>query len=223
MTQQDNEQTPVIGDPPEINIVLHWLGRLGLWLLGWRVIGTPPRVPKLVVIAAPHTANMDGLLMVFTSWAVRVRMRWMVKAEWTRYPIIGALVRATGALGIDRSGSFNTVEQAINEFNAHQRMTIVVPPEGTRRKTNHWKTGFYWIAVGANVPLLPAKIDYAKKTLDIGSDLIYPTGDIDADMPHIWAQYEGVTACHPEKVSDPSLRPASKRNPMQRGQNQPGA
>lgn len=215
MTQQDNASSaPVIGDPPEINIVLHWLGRIGLGLLGWRVIGTPPRVAKLVVIAAPHTSNMDGLLMVLASWVVRVRMRWMVKAEWTRYPIIGALVRGTGAMGIDRSGSFNTVEQAVNEFAAHDRMTVVVPPEGTRRKTNHWKTGFYWIAVGAGAPILCAKIDYAQKTLDISGDLFHPTGDIEADMPHLWAEYEGVTARHPEKVSDFKLRPTGTRNPI---------
>lgn len=215
MTSQDNNpQQPLIGDPPEINIVLHWLGRFGLWLLGWRVIGTPPKVPRLVVTAGLHTANMDGLLMIFTSWVLRVRMRWMVKAEWTRYPIIGAIVRATGAMGIDRSGSFNTVEQAVNEFNAHDRMVIVVPPEGTRRKTDHWKTGFYWIAVGAGTPILTARIDYAKKTLDISGDMIHPTGDIEADMPLIWAKYEGVTARHPEKVSDFKLRPTAKRNPI---------
>lgn len=208
---------PTLGRPPETPLFLRWFALLMLRLLGWRVVGEPPPVAKAVVVAAPHTSNWDGVLMVLASWSLRTRMRWMVKAEWTRHPLIGWLVRATGAMGIDRSGSFDTVQQAVQEIERSERIAVVVPPEGTRRRTDHWKTGFYWIAVGAGVPVLLAKIDFGQKTMDISAPLFHPTGDIDADMAHIWAAYANVTARHPEKVSEPRLRPASKRNPMGRG------
>lgn len=213
----------LIGDPPELPVILRWIALVVMRILGWKVVGDPPPVPKAVIIAAPHTTNWDGFLVVMASWVVRVHMRWMVKVEWTRYPIIGPLVRATGAMGIDRSGSFNTVELAIKELNERDRLALLIPPEGTRRKTDHWKTGFYWIAHGAGVPLLPAKIDYHKKTLDISGELIHTTGDIDADMQVIWAAYDGVQAKHPEKESDKRLRQTARHNPVRAASKQANA
>lgn len=209
MVSETNEG-PVLGDKPDINIVLHWLSRFILWVMRWRVDGRVPRVPKLVVIAAPHTANLDGVLLVLTSWYLRVKVEWMVKAEWTRPIIIGWLVRAMGGIGIDRSASFNAVEVAVDKFKTRQKLALVVPPEGTRRKSDHWKTGFYWIAVGAGVPIFCGRLDYGRKVVDLTAEVIHPTGDIEADMEKIWDLYRGITAKHPEKVNTMRLRPGQK-------------
>lgn len=211
-TPDTTHSGPVLGDPPQVNIVLATLAKLIIRLMGWRIDGELPRVPKVVIIIAPHTANIDGIMLLLASWALRVRIHWMVKAEWTRRPVIGWLAKRTGALGIDRSAARGTVPTATAAINAAERYALIIPPEGTRRKTNHWKSGFYWIAHSAGVPILPAKVNYRDKIMDISPPLFMPTGDINADMTHIWAHYqEGAVGRFPEKTSDMRLRPSALR------------
>ncbi len=199
---------------PEIiqnNIILHWIGRIGLRLLGWKIKGRLPFVPKMIVIAAPHTSNMDGLIIFLTIWAVRLKVNWMVKKEWVDRPIIGAFLKANGAIGVDRSGSHQMVQQMANEFNQREHMVLAIPPEGTRRKTDHWKAGFYWIAVEADVPILPVVANFKEKTVDLNAPLFDHTGDIEADIEHIWSYYGPSMARYPEKMSDKRLRPSAMR------------
>jgi len=199
---------------PEIGGLAHTFGRLMFHLLGWRVTGVIPTIPKAVVVVGPHTTNFDGILLMLTRWVVRVELDWMVKIEWTRGPI-GWLIRSLGGVGIDRSASFNAVEQAVNQFHQRDRWVLAIAPEGTRRKTDHWKTGFYWIAHGAGVPIVCGRVDYARRVVDVSPTLITTTGDLDADMALIFAQYEGVTARHPERISDRRVRP-NQNDPVRR-------
>lgn len=194
----------------DINIVLHWIGKLVFRALGWRIVGEIPGNPKFVAAMAPHTSNMDGFMLIMTSWVLRIRFDWMIKVEWTRGPI-GAFLRYFGAIGIDRSASFDTVEQMVRKFNERDHLLLAIPPEGTRRHTNYWRTGFYWIAHQANVPILPVPVDYQKKTVDISAPLLQPTGDIEADMEVLWAYFEGVQGHYPENFSDRRLRPSAIR------------
>lgn len=120
--------------PPEFGIIRHLFARFYFWLTGWQIIGDVPDTKKVVVVAVYHTSNWDGWNMIMTAWALRVRLDWMVKIEWTRFPILGALVRSTGAIGIDRSASHNTVEWAIEEYKHRDRLALAIPPEGTRKK-----------------------------------------------------------------------------------------
>jgi 1-acyl-sn-glycerol-3-phosphate acyltransferase len=190
---------------PEVNIVLHLVARLVLWILGWKIVGKAPNVPKVVIIAAPHTANIDGFLMVMAAWYVRAKLDWMVKAELTRGPL-GWIVRAAGGVPVDRSASFDAVDQMVKQFSERDELALAISPEGTRKKRDHWKTGFYWIAHRANVPILCATVDYGKKVIDISAPFIHTTGDIEADMPRIWDHYRNVTARFPEKVNEFRLR-----------------
>mgnify|MGYP002396386211 CR=1 FL=1 len=205
------------GRKPSGNIILYWFATLYFRLIGWKVIGHLPPDRKMIVTAGPHTANLDGWLMVMTAWALRIQLKWMVKAELTRGPL-GFLVRAAGGVGIDRKASYNTVDQVINAFNEADDLLLAVAPEGTRRKLDHWKTGFYWMADGADVPIFIARLDYGRKVVNLSHPPVHTTGDIDADMQIIFDAYSDVTAKHPEKVSEMRLRRSARRNNSSRTQ-----
>jgi 1-acyl-sn-glycerol-3-phosphate acyltransferase len=196
---------------PDVNIVLHLLARLYFWLAGWQVIGHVPDLPKFIVAGGPHTSNMDGFHLILASWHLRVRLEWMVKIELTRGPL-GWLVRALGGMPVDRSASSNTVDQIAEQIKQRERVVLVIAPEGTRKKLDHWKTGFYWIAHEAEVPLLLAVMDYSRKAIDVSAPLLYPSGDIESDMERIWGVYAGAGGRFPENVNDRRLRPSNGRN-----------
>lgn len=186
---------------------LGWLGRLYFRLTGWRIEGEIPNEPKLVIIAAPHTSNWDGLNLVMTSWSIRVNCRWMVKKEFLRVPIIGWLIRLTGGLPINRQASHNAVKAAVDAFAEKENLVLIVAPEGTRSKLDHWKTGFYFIAQQANVPLLAARMDYERKVISF----VIPepiVGDLEQDIEVIWDLYRPpIRGLYPEKQNDFRLRP----------------
>lgn len=187
----------------------HWvtqLARLILRLTGWKLYGEMPNADKCVIAAAWHTSNWDGLWMLLTAWAFGVRPVWMVKHEWTK-GAVGGIVKALGGMGIDRSRSQNTVDEVVQQFASRDHLALVIAPEGTRRKAEYWKAGFYWMAHGANVPLVLSFLDYPHHRLGIGGT-ITPTGDIEADMERIWAFYRQITPRDPDKKSDMRLRPA---------------
>ena len=193
------------------NIILHWIARIFFLVSGWRVKGTLPNERKLVAIGAPHTSNYDGLLMLMMSWLLYLRMDWMVKAELGEHWLLGPIAKALGGVSIDRRASFNAVEQAVQKFKERDDIWLVVAPEGTRRKTDHWKTGFYWIAHDAGVPIMMATVDYESKVIHLIEPLLYPTGDLEADMEKIWAEYRIARGRHPERAGDMRLRPSARR------------
>jgi 1-acyl-sn-glycerol-3-phosphate acyltransferase len=198
---------------PETPLLLHWFARFYLWLTGWRVVGHLPADRKMIVTAGPHTANQDGWMMVLTSWVIRADLKWMVKAELTR-GFIGWFIRAAGGVGIDRKSSRNTVEQVVQQFEERDSLLLAVAPEGTRRHLDHWKTGFYWMAVGANVPIYMGRLDYENKIINLAHPPVHPTGDIDTEMQIIFDAYSEVTAKHPEKVSEMRLRRSGSKSPI---------
>lgn len=197
--------------PHEIGVIRHYFARFYFWLAGWQVVGDIPNDKKIVVLAIYHTSNWDGWNMVMTSWIVRTPIRWMVKVEWTRFPIIGWLVRGTGAIGIDRKASRDTVEWAVEQYRKMDSLVLAIPPEGTRKKTSHWRTGFYWIAHQAGVPIKIALLDYGKKQVNFSLPNFITTGNIEADMEIIWRniQESGIRGLHPEKQGDMKLRPSA--------------
>ncbi len=194
----------------EVNIIPHLFARFYFWITGWKINGPPPPEPKIVAIAAPHTTNYDGFLINLVGWYARRKLHYMIKIEWTRGPM-GWILRQLGAMGIDRSTSFNTVEQVTQMFDQSDQLVVAIPPEGTRRKTDHWRTGFYWIAHNAHVPILPCTVDYLKKEITINNPLFYTTGDIAADMEVLWSYYRDITGRYPERASELRLRPSALR------------
>jgi len=181
-----------IFETPLVNDTMRALSLAVLRLQGWTVTGSlPPDTPKCVMIAAPHTSNWDLPYTLMVAFALRLHVRWMGKASIFRFPF-GALMRWLGGIAVDRSKASNTVQASADALKAAVGpVQLVVPPEGTRGKTRHWKTGFYYIALEAGVPIVLAYMDYAKKESGLGP-VFQPSGDIEADMARIKAFYAGV-------------------------------
>lgn len=171
-----------------------------LKMLGWHVEGEIPDIKKFVIIAAPHTSNWDFPISLAVAFALKIKIYWMGKAAIFRWPF-GAACRWLGGIPIDRSRSHNVIEQCIQAFNERDKLIMVIPPEGTRKKVSSWKTGFYHIARGANVPIVLGFLDYRHKKGGIGP-IFYPTGRIESDMKEIKAFYATITGKHQHLFSN---------------------
>ena len=174
---------------PGVNTVLRALSLGFLRLTGWTLAGQlPADQPKCVLIAAPHTSNWDLPYTLMVAFALRINIYWMGKAQLFRGPF-GPLMRWLGGIAVDRSLSTNLVAASARAIRkADGALCLVVPPEGTRSKTRQWKTGFYWIAHEAGVPIVMAYMDYPRKLSGLGP-VFKPSGDIAADMVQIKAYY----------------------------------
>jgi len=158
-----------------------------LRLVGWEFEGSLPPEKKCVCLAAPHTSNWDALLLMFLARSVGLDLEWMIKDTWVKSPV-GPVLRHYGAIGIDRQRSTNVVDQMIARFAATDTLVLAIPPEGTRKRAEYWKSGFYHIARGARVPVVPGYLDFARKRGGFGP-AITMTGDVRADMDAIRAFY----------------------------------
>lgn len=178
-----------IFNTPGVSPLLRLLSTLFLRLRGWTLDGHMPEgQPKCVVIAAPHTSNWDLPYTLMVAFALRLNIRWMGKRQIFRWPF-GPLMRWLGGIAVDRSRSTNLVAASAQALrDAPGSVHLVVPPEGTRSRTRHWKTGFYWIAHEAGVPIVLAYMDYPRKLSGLGP-VFTPTGDVEADMAQIKAYY----------------------------------
>ncbi len=180
------------------------LGALILRLAGWRVSGEAPRATRYVLIAAPHTSNWDFPLMMAMSFALGIRISWMGKHTLFAPPL-GFLMRWLGGIPIERHRRANVVDQMAERLRGDSPLVIAVPAEGTRKRTEHWKSGFYHIARAAGVPVVLSYLDYANKVGGIGPTFT-PTGDVRKDMDVVRAFYEDKTGLHPEKSGPIRLR-----------------
>lgn len=154
---------------------------------GWQWEGDLPTDKKFVVLAYPHTSNWDGVVMTLIARSVGLDMKFMIKQDWVKGPM-GPLMRAMGAVAIDRSKKNNVVDQMIAEFGERDSLALIIPPEGTRSRADGWKSGFYHIARGANVPVVPGYLDYKRKRAGMGPARML-TGDVKADMDSLRAYY----------------------------------
>ncbi len=174
---------------PVVNTLLRGFSIGFLKLTGWRVEGAlPAHAARSVLIAAPHTSNWDLPYTLMVAFALRLNIRWMGKQSIFRAPF-GGVMRWLGGIPVNREQSTNLVAasaKAIRE--ADGPLQLIVPPEGTRSKTRYWKTGFYYIAREAQVPIVMAYMDYEHKRSGLGP-VFEPTGDVDADMAAIKAFY----------------------------------
>lgn len=169
------------------NRFTRWLGRSLLRLGGWRVTGPLPDIPKLVVIVAPHSSNWDGIWGMVAKIALGLQVSVLGKAQLFWWPL-GPLLRHLGAIPIDRSAPHGTVGQAIEMIRKSERIWFVLTPEGTRKRVEKWKTGFWKIARSADVPILMAYFHYPEKTIGFGQ-MFYPSDDLEADMVKIREWY----------------------------------
>jgi len=157
--------------------------RLCAWILrcmGWRLTGEFPRLPKLVLIVAPHSSWWDGLIGLLTKVAVGLDASFMAKKELF-FPPLGWLLRRLGGVPIERSASHGVVEQMVERFERSDRLWLALAAEGTRKPVKKWKSGFWHIARDAHVPILMLYFHYPEKRIGIGP-VFEPTADMDADM-----------------------------------------
>lgn len=169
---------------------------------GWRTVGEIPNIPQAVVLALPHTSNVDGVYAIPSLFALDLKISIMGKHTLFKIPGIAQLMHWIGVIPIDRSNKGSVLQASIDKFKTGKPLFLGLSPEGTRDYTEKWKTGFYYLAMGAGVPILPVALDYNTKEIRFMS-LVYPTGNIEADLPKIYAQYQGVIPRHPERLSQP--------------------
>ena len=184
-------------DTPVVNTLLRAFSNHYLRWTGWQVQGAlPAEASKSVLIAAPHTSNWDLPYTLMLAFVLRLNVYWIGKASLFRWPF-GPVMRWLGGIAVDRSRSGNLVAaSAAALVSADGPTQLVVPPEGTRGKTRHWKTGFYYIALEARVPIVLAFVDYERKIGGLGP-LFTPTGDIERDLAQIKLFYAPIKGRRP--------------------------
>ena len=182
-----------IFDTPIIKTLLRYFSLAFLKISGWKIEGhLPSGSNKSVLIAAPHTSNWDLPYTLMVAFSLKLNIYWMGKEQIFKPPFYG-LMRWLGGIPVRRETSNNLVAASIAAIRAATGpLQLIVPPEGTRSNTRYWKTGFYYIALGAQVPIVLAYMDYRKKISGLGP-VFRPTGDIDADMLAIKAFYAAFT------------------------------
>jgi 1-acyl-sn-glycerol-3-phosphate acyltransferase len=186
-----------IFNTPIISPILRFLSNTIMRLLGWRVDGKLPNIPKFILIGAPHTSNWDFLLFLGVIFRLKANVKYMGKAELFRSPL-GWFFYWCGGIPVDRKKSTGLVEQMVEACNNSERFILTIAPEGTRHGVKEWKRGFYHIAKGAGIPLVMAKVDSKKKAMLVG-DTYYLTDDIEADMKAIQDRFKGLVGINPKK------------------------
>jgi 1-acyl-sn-glycerol-3-phosphate acyltransferase len=181
---------------------LSFLGWLYYKIIGWKVEGRwPEGIDRAVIIVAPHTSNADYLIGVTGLWQSRVHGNVLVKKEAFK-GIQGFFLRLLGAIPVNRGNAAHMINDLGVEINKRKTAKVVFAPEGTRKLAKRWKTGFYFTALAAKVPIVITYIDFGTKTAGYG-DAIYPTGDIEKDFATIrnWFAARNLKGKYPEQSS----------------------
>jgi 1-acyl-sn-glycerol-3-phosphate acyltransferase len=181
----------------------HTIARYIFRLAGWRTEIISPHRSRYVLIGAPHTSNWDFIIMLLLMAVESIPIRWLGKDSLFGWPM-GVFMRSIGAIPVNRRESKNLVDQIAARFDEHDELIIGLSPEGTRNITSRWRTGFYYIALKADVPIVMAYIDYKNKVCGLGPSL-KPTGDIQADFKIIREFYSGIVGKYPHKQGEIEL------------------
>lgn len=160
-------------------------------LMGWRIQGSfDPNLKKVVIIVVPHTSWHDFYIGVFTRRILGISISFIGKKELFRWPL-GGYFRWMGGVPLDRTPGQNKVEAIAELFKEREVFRLSLAPEGTRKKVLEWKTGYYYIALAAGVPIIPVAFDYSTKTVIIGNPF-YPTGEILEDTKTLRSFFKGI-------------------------------
>lgn len=163
----------------------------------WKIEGTiSPEVKKCVLIVVPHTSWHDFNIGLFTRGVLGIAINFVAKKELFRFPF-GAYFRWMGGAPLDRQKAENKVDAIAKVFSENEIFRLAIAPEGTRKKVTEWKTGFYYIALKANVPIIPVAFDYGSRTVKIKAPF-WPTGNKESDFKILEQNFEGVVGKVPE-------------------------
>ncbi len=180
-------------------VVAGALGRCLMRITGWSFEGEIPDVRKMVLIVAPHTSNWDFLVGLMAKLALHLGGTFIGKHTLFRWPF-GVLMRVLGGIPVDRQAAAGFASEVARAMRAAEQMTVVLAPEGTRRRIPQWKSGFYRIAVEAGAPILPVGFDYSRKVVFF-APLFHPTGDYDQDLQQLRSHYRPEMAKRPENYA----------------------
>lgn len=174
---------------PGITHTFRFISFIVLKIIGWKFTGlnTSKDLKKCVIIAAPHTSNWDFPITIMLAFSARMPIYWTGKKELFKFPARG-LMRWMGGIVVDRANAAGLVESSAQEIQNARSVYMIVTPEGTRDKVDKWKSGFYRIAVAAEVPILLGYLDFQQKRGGF-LKLFYPTGDYDKDIVEIRQYY----------------------------------
>lgn len=189
--QLDGSRIPRRGGP-----VTRWLARVALRLTGWKAVGTLPDVPRMVMIAAPHTSNWDFPVGVMLLYASGFRVSFLGKHTLFRPPM-GWVMRWLGGKPVNRAAAHGVVEETVRAIRQADRFILALAPEGTRKRVTRWRTGFYRVAERAGVPIVLGFFDYPRREVGFGPTM-WPRGDLERDLEEIQAFYRTKTGRRPE-------------------------
>ena len=179
------------------NALTRTLSRLALGVIGWRIEGALPDLPKMMVIVAPHTSNWDFVVGVLVKGALGIRATFLGKDTLFRGPL-GVLMRHLGGIPVYRHAPRQVVDQTVAMVAAMERVVLVLSPEGTRRKLPSWRSGFHYVARGAGLPIVPAAIDYSTRTVRF-LPVHQPRETVEADLASLTPLFRAEMAYHPEQ------------------------
>jgi len=181
--------------PRRGNALTKFLARGMMKLLGWRMTGTLPDLPKMIIAAGPHTSNWDFLVGVGAMYSAGFKVSFLGKDSLFRPPL-GWIMRWLGGRPVDRTTSHGLVGEYIRQIQDSEKFILALAPEGTRKPAREWKTGFWHVAKGANLPIVLGFFDYGQKTVGFGP-ILWP-GEIEEDLRTIQAFYASKTPRRPE-------------------------
>lgn len=170
------------------NAVSRAIGRLILSSMGWRFEGRLPDLKKFVAIGAPHTSNWDFVIGMSALMALGIRVNWIGKDSIFKWPV-KYIWQWLGGKPVDRFHPHGVVQQTVDLIKSHEHFVLGLSPEGTRKDMTQWRTGFYHMAHGAEVPLLFVYFDYKNKALGFGP-LFFTTGELEKDLPQMLKYYK---------------------------------
>jgi 1-acyl-sn-glycerol-3-phosphate acyltransferase len=203
-------ETPRRGNP-----LSRAVGRAALRLIGWKVEGVVPNVPRLVAVVAPHTSAWDVIVGLAMILALGLRVNWLGK-HTVFWPPLGTVLRGLGGIPVNRRVPGGIVAQVIEWIERSDGVVLALAPEGTRQRRDRWKTGFHRIARGVQAPVVPVRIDYRRKVVEILPPETL-TGDVAADLQRLDRHFEPAMARHPERFSRSTWHRTRRRPPPHRG------
>ena len=179
----------------------NWLSEAGargvMKMAGWKIVGEVPDEPKMLLVGAPHTSNWEYIFTLLTVFSLGADIHFVAKRSLFNFPL-GGLMRFSGGIPLDRATSEGFVDQMVEVFNERDNFVLAIMPEGTRSREEacRWRSGFYHIAQGARVPMLPVIFDYGRKAMRLGPAL-RPGGDYESDLADIQSYFAGAQGKHP--------------------------
>jgi 1-acyl-sn-glycerol-3-phosphate acyltransferase len=186
---------PPAGPPLRGSAPLRAVGRLGLRLTRFRIVGALPATRKMVVIVAPHTSNWDFFIGVFAMFTLDLRVYWLGK-DSLFHGLHGRILRSLGGRPVRRDASEGVVADVLAVLESEPAFLLALAPEGTRKPVDRWRTGFYRIAEAARVPIVPVWLDWSRREVGIAAPF-HTSGDIRADFAALQANYRAEMGRHP--------------------------